>query len=289
MVKRPGRLFTFGCSMTGYHWPTWANILGLQWEYFENWAKAGVGNTFIFNSVIECDSRNKFTSDDQIFVMWTGLPRIDFYQQEEWKHISNQFAKNNRELPYSCPEGYEILSYPLFAALDQYLSSKELSYKFFTWVPYDTESKAGLIYKDTLSKIQYLQFSMTPTQIKEIGNRWQITLYERLRGKDWPPFDKILKRSYNPVSNQVEKELQEFIGVIESDFRFQKESTNWIDRHPLPLEHLDMLKYIVPELTIESATVDWLNDIEAKIKNGVDREWYTDQTLFDWHLPKARL
>ena len=49
MIK--GRLFTFGCSMTKYYYPTWADILGKHWEYFENWAEPGGGNQFIFNSL----------------------------------------------------------------------------------------------------------------------------------------------------------------------------------------------------------------------------------------------
>ena len=157
-MKQQGRVFTFGCSMTNYHWPTWADIIGEQWEYYQNWGRPGAGNNFIFNSIIECDTRNNFTYDDLVLIMWSGVARIDYYQQNSWCHCVNQFAKNQTNLPYSCPDGYEIISYPLFHAMDQYLCSKNLRYKMFSFMPYDTKSKTGILYKDILTKIKTVQF-----------------------------------------------------------------------------------------------------------------------------------
>jgi hypothetical protein len=282
MSKQPGRLFTFGCSMTSYHWPTWADILGRQWEYFENWAEPGGGNPFIFDSVIECDARNKFTPEDQVLVMWSGLARIDYYQQNRWGHWINSFAKDKSTLPYSCPDGYEILSYPLFAALDQYLKSKNLNYKLFSFMSYDTVSKAGSVYKDILNKIEHIKFELIPTPIKELGRTTEvILLYERLHGKDWPPLDKILEKNYNALNEEIEKELQEFIAIVESEPHYRLTSIDKIDYHPLPLDHYNMIKHIAPDLTIERSTVEWLSDINTKIKNG---QLYR----FDRFLPKER-
>ena len=46
------RAFVFGCSFTQYYWPTWADILGREFNKFENWGQCGGGNQFIFNSGI---------------------------------------------------------------------------------------------------------------------------------------------------------------------------------------------------------------------------------------------
>ena len=46
------RLFTFGCSVTEFIWPTWADILGREFDYYENWGRVGAGNLYIFNSII---------------------------------------------------------------------------------------------------------------------------------------------------------------------------------------------------------------------------------------------
>ena len=45
MFNYTGRLYTFGCSMTSYFYPTWADILGQEFSYYENWGEPGAGNT----------------------------------------------------------------------------------------------------------------------------------------------------------------------------------------------------------------------------------------------------
>jgi hypothetical protein len=37
------RLFTFGCSFTKNNYPTWADIAGTQFSYYQNWAQPGAG------------------------------------------------------------------------------------------------------------------------------------------------------------------------------------------------------------------------------------------------------
>ena len=71
------RLFTFGCSFTEYRWPTWANILGQNFDQFENWGQPGGGNTFILNSLMECINRNIIQANDTVIIMWTSIGRED--------------------------------------------------------------------------------------------------------------------------------------------------------------------------------------------------------------------
>ena len=61
------RLFTFGCSFTSYHWPTWADILGREYDYFENWGRSGGSNQFIFNSLIEAKRLNNALTQQEIY------------------------------------------------------------------------------------------------------------------------------------------------------------------------------------------------------------------------------
>ena len=63
-----GRLFTFGCSYTSWNWPTWADILALDYEHSENWGHAGLGNRAIAERVAECHLKNKFTKIDKVIV-----------------------------------------------------------------------------------------------------------------------------------------------------------------------------------------------------------------------------
>ena len=83
-VKKYKRFFAFGCSFTNYHWPTWADIIGQDIEFYENWGVMGAGNQFIFNSVIEANQKYKFTDTDLVMIMWSTINREDRYVNNEW-------------------------------------------------------------------------------------------------------------------------------------------------------------------------------------------------------------
>jgi len=78
------RLFTFGCSYTLYCWPTWADLLGLKFDEYQNWAQSGGGNRFIFERLVEANTRHKFTAEDIIIVQWTTHQRHDYYREGWW-------------------------------------------------------------------------------------------------------------------------------------------------------------------------------------------------------------
>ena len=74
------RLFTFGCSYTRWHWPSWADIIARDIGcHYENWAEPGLGNVGIQHKMLECDLKNKFTADDLVLVAWSGWTREDRY------------------------------------------------------------------------------------------------------------------------------------------------------------------------------------------------------------------
>ena len=83
-LKKYKRFFAFGCSFTHYFWPTWADIIGREIPYYENWGKGAAGNQFIFNSIIECNLRNKFNEDDLVIAMWSSCSREDRYLNGNW-------------------------------------------------------------------------------------------------------------------------------------------------------------------------------------------------------------
>jgi hypothetical protein len=282
-MNQKGRLFTFGCSRTAYRWPTWADIIGCQWEYFENWGKNGAGNTYIFDSVIECDAQNQLTENDTVMIMWTGIARIDSYQINEWSHTINIFARDDSTKPYSCPDGYEILSYPLFVALEQYLKSKNINYIFMSHVPYDTESNAGRLYQNTIQKIKLIKYDLAAAKIKLLANVEQVeSLYKRLAGPDWPGLDSILENCYTTVSTEIDQEVQDFIQLIKDDPYFSLKSRDIVDTHPLPLGHLKAEKQIVPDLELSDSTLQWVSNINEKILKG---KYYH----YDKHYPTSRL
>lgn len=77
------RIFAFGCSMTEYGWPTWADAVGHTlhlngYEYY-NFGSAGSGNYYILASMIKANHDFKFTDTDIIMVLWSSWNREDRY------------------------------------------------------------------------------------------------------------------------------------------------------------------------------------------------------------------
>lgn len=94
------RLFTFGCSYTQWWWPTWANIIAddLQIEH-QNWGQSGIGNIAISSKILECDLKNKFTSNDLIIVNWSSWHRIDLIDANTRGWLGGGNAFNNPMFP----------------------------------------------------------------------------------------------------------------------------------------------------------------------------------------------
>ena len=77
------RIFAFGCSLTQYFYPTWADILIHQYRNkgYEgsNWAKSGAGNMYINMRLWEANTIHKFKKDDVILLQWSSMYREDRY------------------------------------------------------------------------------------------------------------------------------------------------------------------------------------------------------------------
>jgi len=82
------KLLTFGCSLTRYHWPTWADILGFHFDNFQNWANRGAGNKQIFERFSEAVLKNQLNSDDVIIIQWTDYHRFDRKYDDASMHES---------------------------------------------------------------------------------------------------------------------------------------------------------------------------------------------------------
>lgn len=72
------RLFTFGCSFTNWNWPTWADLLSVEYDHSENWGFAGLGNRAIAERIAEACIENNFNSQDTVIVQWSSHLRNDY-------------------------------------------------------------------------------------------------------------------------------------------------------------------------------------------------------------------
>lgn len=155
------RLFTFGCSFTNYRWSTWANCLAPEFDSFENWGQAGAGNHYIFNSIMECDQRHNFGTNDTVVVCWTSTQRDDRYVQHKWHTLGNVF-----NCPIYNPEyikeyveerGYLIRDLAFMKAAKTLLQSRTgLNWKFLSMIePNNTDDTRDVteLYQNVVDSI----------------------------------------------------------------------------------------------------------------------------------------
>jgi hypothetical protein len=87
------RFFAFGCSLTKYYWPTWADIIASEISEYYNYAQTGGGNLFISNSIVEANLTHKFNENDLVIVMWSSISREDRYKNRKWETPGNIYTQ----------------------------------------------------------------------------------------------------------------------------------------------------------------------------------------------------
>lgn len=178
------RLFTFGCSFTRYHWPTWADIIAKDFDYYENWGMSGGGNHYIFNSLVECNHRHKFSKNDTVIIMWTNIARDDRYIQDRWVCPGNIFHpnKNNKDILKSkivCTRGFLIRDLAYISAAISLLENQNVKFEMHSMMP--------LVVID-----QYEKVMIEDTNIDDVLSLYNNTLqmiksnvYEKIFNSNW--------------------------------------------------------------------------------------------------------
>lgn len=131
------RVFAFGCSFTGYKYPTWATIMGkhvAQAEFY-NLGRSGGGNTFIANRLTEANRVFKFCETDLVMVMWSTFCREDRYLPDQgWLLPGNIYSQN--QLDFTNDEYLVKYADPLtFLVRD--LSTIDMATTFVNTLPCD--------------------------------------------------------------------------------------------------------------------------------------------------------
>jgi hypothetical protein len=293
VAKIAGRLFTFGCSFTNFSYPTWADILGRDFEYFENWGHSGGGNMFIANSVTECHLKNHFDKNDVISIMWTNVSREDRYVSGKWLNAGNIYTTPIYDKKFidkfADTRGYLIRDLALIYLTQQLLEKIGCRYYFFSMVPvfnadqYDlseTQECQDLqsAYSDLLALIRPSVFSTVfnddwysrpflpqpTTQVQQ--------MYENCSGPDWPSWQQFISGDLDGVDEKI---LAEINDTSRWDWKKLIRQQRRKDPHPTPLEHLEYLTKAFTEYTIKSEIQQWVNDIEFLIQQDkpIDHLW----------------
>ena len=253
------RLFTFGCSFTQYwRWPTWADALGRQYDFYENWGMCGAGNSLIFYSLIECNQRNAITPDDDVYIMWTNTSREDRYVKDRWLAAGNVYWTAGNSLPteyilnFTCERGYLIRDLATITAARYVLDQIGCNYTFFSMVPFlETNENVGLASNpnDTLSDDPDVRelYADTIAVIKP-------SVYDVVFHGDW----------------------QSRTGIVDPN-------TGRRDFHPTPMEHLEYLSVVAPGLITNTSTADWMQTWQDQALAN-NKQWELEE---QWnHLPK---
>ncbi len=74
------RFFAFGCSYTGYRYPTWADFVGANFEEYYNFGRGGACNRYIMGAFLRANDVYKFNEDDLVIVMFTSANRNLVYK-----------------------------------------------------------------------------------------------------------------------------------------------------------------------------------------------------------------
>jgi len=280
-VNKSGRLFAFGCSFTNYDWATWADILGQEYNYYENWGLIAGGNQFIFNSLIECNQRNKFTQDDTIIIMWTNVAREDRYINGNWIRSGNIYTQKIYDEAFvkrfTDDRGYLIRDLATISAAFDLLTHWQVNFEFLSMVPINN----GQYYKDTIpidedirSLYQSTIDKIKPSIFETVFNydwysRFSKEEYLSLAGASWPLYEDFVTGS-NGAESQVQDEVKNFRrtyllqDIPESIFdifkwdNFKKRQGKIRDTHARPIDYLDYLNIVLPEIELSQNTLDWV-------------------------------
>jgi hypothetical protein len=272
------RLFSFGCSFTRYHWPTYADILAQGYKEFFNWGQSGAGNFFIFNSLVECHKRHEIKSTDTVCVMWSSIAREDRYVKGNWLLSGSMYSQDiydtNFIEKFSDPTGYLLRDLSLISATKSMLDQIGCKYYFFSIVPlacfedmfekwFGIDKKIINLYNEEIAVIKPSVYEVV------FNNNWHSRVgyrnfndlkenYEYCRGADWPSswvefFDLYNNNKLGKLENEILDKFEFRNKLIRTDY------------HPVPAEHLEYLQNVVPEINISDRTIAWINNINEKV------------------------
>jgi hypothetical protein len=304
----PSRLFTFGCSFTQYIWPTWADILGFHYSFYENWGRSGAGNQYIFNAIIECDLKYNLKATDLVCIMFTNFCREDRYVQNQWISPGNIFSQSTYDSKFvrqfADIRGYYIRDLATIYAIDKLLTHIGCKKFYFSMVditnPYQYEhNDISDELDDLIAAYQPVIDKILPSFHKTVFNydwysrpdynflSWTllpgVLNYYNIKDPTWPECrsrDQFLK-----LPKQIQEECREVFNLTEKDFlstEIKRRKTKERDTHPVPLEHLEYLDQVCPELPISDDTRNLIMKIHEL---GSSNQEYTD--LIDLRILNA--
>ena len=250
------RIFCFGCSFTEWFFPTWADILKLHFENTDtevyNFGRAGAGNYYIFNNIVEKSLEYNFTKDDLILIQWSGVLREDRFKDGRW-HIPGNLTTQH--------------VYSASIVNDWFLDLEHMIKRDYSYI----HAMQKMLKADN---IDYEMFSMNALRKESQDKDRHFSRFIKV-----PNFHKDkfadLEELYKDTLNSLHPSMYEIIwGTSENQPKGYEhcgpenpEETYW-DNHPLPDDHLFYLERIF-NFKPSGELTQHVNATTTKLLNGV--------------------
>ena len=213
------RLFTYGCSMTGHRWPTWADILGQEIHMYKNYGVEGAGNQFISTHFLENNIDENFNNKDVIIIMFSDHMREDRYiENDGWISPGNLFYAKHCKW------------FKMFRKNIDWYNESHALYRDLIYMYCIKEillNKNCLSYFGTMNE-HYKHTEQMPSRIKNIAQHILPFLgYSMVQAGccgQWPKYSHIPE-----------------------------------EYHPSPAQHFTYLKKIFPNVVWKKTTIDFVN------------------------------
>ena len=277
---KKGRLFVFGCSFTKYYWPTWADIIGQEFDYYENWGEIGSGNLRIAHRVTECVYKNQIGPNDTICIMWSGISREDRYRDNLWRTANPDIKEYFFSKPVIDDRADTILNLGIVAMIHNLLEN----IKCHWW----SSSIHGICaLESNLLKGKSFREAKFETLDNETENMLE-RLFDLeknliLGSNDFDPQDTFaaapdVLKVYRKVFTQLKPSAGSYWWKTVKDVSSRP---NFGDSHPTPKEHLFILdNYFTDQISdkTKNFVLEWQGIVENIVKK--------DQTNPQWNPPE---
>lgn len=257
------RLFVLGCSFSNYAWPSWADIIGLNYNEFENWAWPGLGNRALLERLTEIIVTKNLTINDTVIIQWTSHLRNDWHSTDTrhgtevgWKTSGSIFNEINKDL-YNKNWIFNFWDEASYAMhMLNYIHSAQRILDSIGCEWYMTSM--GYIHK--LSSDYPTQDETSAEKSKEDLNLWiNVPALTEYKNKI---FTNYKDKWIDPVGTCAWKS-------VHKPYKFKKPSSIkfYVDRHPSMLQHKEYaINKVLPKLNcsqkLHQDAEKWIDNIE---------------------------
>lgn len=245
-LKKYKRFFAFGCSITRYGWPTWADMIGQEIPNYINAGRPGAGNLYISSQIAEANQRYKFNEDDLVIVMWSTCTREDRYMIDRWVCPGNIYTQtyydNKFIMNYVDDRGSLIRDMAQISLANCLLQISKAEYHMLVMQPFETiisdSNKSKDVYADVFELYKPI-IDMIKHDMLNLG----------CNGK-WPriPIRHDVPGGQNYDYHPSPKTHFEFISKVFPSIVWSNETIGFMEHH----ERLVMKAKFTEELTYNS-------------------------------------